>query len=324
MKLLTVVVSYNLPGFLENFVKSYLHFCPVGELLVVDNHSTHPGVAAFLQSVASDRVHWRLSPMRNDDSRKTGSLYDANNLAIDFALSRNYDYVLFLQDDMQFVGWDRDLEACLARVFSDSSVSIASPVMLQDVENFLRRYQRRGSCWVSMDQGFFSTGIMSTAWIRRHAFRFAGNEWTLSAQCAARGWNAAALPRSFVTFLPWPAVRRAGTIIGRDLDSSETLFFERIARAPDHTPVGEHAVLALPGSAQDECRPTYAQVLFPYQFSQIDLRRMLATGVFNLRYVGRGSLRIPSRTLIARCIVTVAVGVLRRRLLRVGRWWSAS
>lgn len=68
-----------------------------------------------------DRVMFRT--LGNEGPSKTGSLYDAYNLAIDFALQADFDYLNLVQADCQLMWWNEGLVARLDEILSAIRVS---------------------------------------------------------------------------------------------------------------------------------------------------------------------------------------------------------
>src|SRR6202035_3633533 len=114
MRLLTIIVTCDLPGYLGNLLRSLHTLFPVGDTLVVDNG--HDG--AQTQSVI-----WREMPnayylgrQSNRTDRKVGSLYEAYNSAIEFGLQQKYEFLHFVQDDMQWMWYQPGILARIANV----------------------------------------------------------------------------------------------------------------------------------------------------------------------------------------------------------------
>lgn len=306
--LLTVVVTFNLPGCLINFVKSYLTYCDLGELLVVDNQSTDPQLRNFINSIQSERIIVKIMDIPNCNDQKVGGLYQANNFALEYAKKENYKYILFCQDDMQFFRFDRNLELNLEILYSDSTTSMVNPTVMKGVdERFFKGYKWNPNIksWICLDYAVIDVAIISIQWAIKNDFKFLNSEAESSMALNKKKYFVAVLNEPFLVYLPWPPVRRYGLIVGKDLPISNELFFSPIKRI-NLIKEGQGVEIP-PPTIYECCMPNYAKVLQPYWYTDIMFYPLTIKSLFKNRYVGKGSLRIPGRF---HFVFQVALGLL--------------
>ena len=306
---LTVVVAYNLPGCLRNFVNSYLKYCKQGSLLIVDNQSSNQIQQEYLKAISSSRIIVKILDKPNLNESKVGSLYDANNYAIEYAKTGNYKYIILCQDDMQFFRFSDNLEIELDRLYLDASISMVNPTAMKEKEHLNSthyKWNNLSTCWANTNYASIDVAIISLNWIVENNFKFLDTETRTSESLLHKGFRVAVLKKPFLVFIPWPPVRRRGVIIGSDLPITDELFF-----LPNDTKIRHfneedaREVYAV----SDYCIPNYAKVLYPYWFTDIQNIPLESKRIFKARYlknkIGSGTVRIPQVSFFIKCIVVV-------------------
>ena len=133
MKVLSVVVCHNLYYLLRNTLESLLENFPFGDVVVVDNGSTNQELIEYLRSRELSEPRLKVVfRSDNDETKRIGSLYEANNWAIEYSIENGYDYVCFVQDDVQYMWTDPNIMEKVAAIFDqEQGVSNVSPAFLK-------------------------------------------------------------------------------------------------------------------------------------------------------------------------------------------------
>ena len=116
MKLLNCVTSYQRYPYLRNTVESLLEYFRFGDTLVVDNGSTDQTLLRYLEELEGRGLSVMLRSWKGETERP--GLNDGMNDAVDFAADRGYDFIQFVQDDMQFMWHDPSILDTVQNVFS--------------------------------------------------------------------------------------------------------------------------------------------------------------------------------------------------------------
>jgi len=227
-RVLHAVVGHKLPVYFLNAVRSVRMLAPDDDLLVVDNASGLPQLAAALaQLEATDGRVRVIQRMSNDLSRNTkvGGLYDAYAEVLSYAQDGGYDLLHLIQGDMQMLWWgaaavDRALE--LYERFPDC-VNIHTTAIPQD--------RRLSDAVAPVDEGIMAlagyglsdTGIYHLARWRERGVSFQDSEQGHARFYERQGLRVLCHPWPPVAQVPWPAVVRNGEVKGREVVPSHAL-----------------------------------------------------------------------------------------------------
>lgn len=207
----------------------------------------------------------RLDIRENISGMRTGSLYDANNDALAFAHSK-YDFVSFLQADMQVVWWD---SAILLRARAlTATVSQGSGVSFYTQLPIMGKHPRPYEKWMRDEnlQAYRSSGHVDVCLLPifsgyNSGFVFQGTERELSMQ---RSFESATLffhPFPYVAPIPFPSTLR-------DLDWAKTKKRNRttipILRINDNFSVNFQREEFHPFSMEQSVVPNQWSTLIPY------------------------------------------------------------
>lgn len=287
---LHVVVGAGIIPHFRNALESIIRntedvvFAVYNSISMVDEHS----FAEFLAlSEFGDRVVF--ATLGNRGPSKTGSLYDAYNLAIDYALERDFDYLNFVQGDCQLMWWSDSLVARLDEICSVYEkiegrgvfcVGTVFPVLGKFVGSSFSNdifFDTDLNCLVAEGAAVADVGIFSVSGIRASNFRFFGTEEEL--QKTYRRSKVPMLDVPCVAFIPWPAAVRNGRVVGEVFEPlspgapllrlKDGFMPDRIQSRPDREPFWMEKYVA----------PNGWDCLFPYWPTSIEnpkwLRRRL-------------------------------------------------
>lgn len=295
----------------------------------------------------TSRVVFRT--LGNQGPSKTGSLYDAYNMAIDFAAEADFDYLNLVQADCQLMWWSDGLVARLDQIFSVADaldgprvlcVGTDFPVFGKFVGSNIHENMVFNSdlqCFVETSAGMGDVGIFSMSVIRASGFRFVGSEAQLQESSRRDGYIVPLLDVPCIAFIPWPASLRNGKVVGTVIEPLPV--GTPILRLVDGaTPEATAASWGIaPIWMEDWVRPNGWDCLFPYWPTSLEnpkwfKRRLMACGALGVKPwatasqvfddVSHQALRwpsVPARRDIARALGT---GYLRefityqRRVLR--------
>ena len=221
-RVLHAIVGHKLPIYFVNAIESVLVMTETDDILVVDNASNLPTLTRELQSIASrePRVQLLLRDT-NDISRnsKVGGLYDAYNEVIAHALGQGYDYLHIIQHDMQLVWWDETVVRYAREIFAEypECVNVSTLALPQNICLSGSLEYVKPKLVLLRQYGLTDTGLYDLAKWRAHDMRFGDSETAHSQKYLAEGMRVFLHPLPTVAYIPWPAVVRAGQVIGREV-----------------------------------------------------------------------------------------------------------
>ncbi len=267
-RLLTCVISYNRFHYLRNTVESMLAHFRIGDALVVDDGSDDPRLLDFLDELARNGV--RVVRLSRDLTSFHGGLYAAMNAAVELATEEGYEYLQFVQDDMQFVRHDPEILMRVDEIFERHPD--AAQVTLAFFKKIVLTMPERvewieGGDWFRIrDYGIADTGIVRVPLLREHDFRFGPTEGAGSQHWLERGFHAYALHAPVLAWIPWPAVYSGKQLLGtlqpppRDyyLAPLDEIAVARLRNLPAGT-LAYH---------EDYCLPWEWSCLSPYWFTR--------------------------------------------------------
>ena len=190
MKTICATFSHERYAGLVNAIASIKRHFPMMDILVVDDGSCDARVAAWCENqlLEGRLVHFyvRTSPKPRDS--RVGGLYENMQYALDWALARDYDMMLTMQDDLQCLWGGQEVLEDVAEFFQRCEGAF----YLQS------RYSRRGSDYVDvylyydreldayrMARACNAVGFFSLARLRVSRFHFGRSEQE-SAEIAGR------------------------------------------------------------------------------------------------------------------------------------------
>lgn len=215
--LLHVIVGAGVPDYFANCLDSVSRNSShdvLGYYNWVNDRDLH-AASEIARKKKSEHVEILLQ--RNLEGRRTGSLYDAYNRAIDRALGK-YRYISFIQADMQMMWWnDRIIEACDSIVESFQEENAGSLCFFSQIpvqgkrEDYYSNWRDKDGELILSQPGAADVAIYALNPIFARGFRFGGSEEDFSALCAKRGVRLCLLPYPFLAPIPFPKTVREGT-----------------------------------------------------------------------------------------------------------------
>lgn len=264
MRLLTAVFSYNRYFLLKNTLDSWMEYGPGGDLLIVDDGSTDTRVEALLAEVAQ-KPGCTVRSQSRDNGQAHGGLYANMNVAAAHAIERGYDYVFFLQDDLQFMWKDDGFQERVERIFRDCpDAAMVSPVFQRGILAPQMRQRLvphpSGPCWHLTPYAIVDVGIMPVRLLKEKEWLFGKEERSNSDHWVKWGYKLYAMRAPTVAFVPWPEVWSGTGRFGKERSPKEAYFLK---------PLDDTQTSALRSStdipfAEDYCLPWKWSCLSPY------------------------------------------------------------
>lgn len=148
----------------------------------------------------------------NNPAARTGSLYEANNMALDYARSK-YDFVSFVQADMQLMWWDSAIvsksRALLASIGDQPEVSFYTqlPILGKHPSPY-EQWRRDEDLSVYRTHGHVDVCLLPIFGNYNSKFSFVGTEEELSIRRSAEGAILFLHPFPYLAPIPFPTTLR--------------------------------------------------------------------------------------------------------------------
>lgn len=219
---LHVLVGAGFPHIFQNALKTLVQNTDDDVLAIYNRVSPKDQFDADSISRFHSSKRVKVIERTNEGHRKVGGLYSAYNLALDWARG-SYEYVSFIQADMQVLRWPKDAKRTVQLAFENPHNAVFC------VSTSLRTFGFSSSDHYSLeaigeDLGFrlnegravTDVGVFSMALVESEYFRFDASEGALSARMLSKGFQMAELDRPWLVFVPWPPTVRDGRLFGMD------------------------------------------------------------------------------------------------------------
>jgi len=248
MKLLNCIFSYNRFYYLKNTVESLLEFFRFGDTIVFDDGSDDLAVVNYLSELENRGIQVIRQHRWSEEYYlyMHGGYYENHDQGIAFASDHGYDYIRFIDDDVQFMWHDPEFLNRVERIFR------TFPDALQIIDFFsnaigrdraIRRLQPilHANCYYNYPFGMCTMGIVSVNLFKEHRFRYGnGREMTNSNWWRRRGYKAYALHAPTMVQVPWPEVIQDGKRVAKGckpvnkyyLKPLDSLQIERLVSRP--------------------------------------------------------------------------------------------
>jgi hypothetical protein len=234
---LHVVVGHGLPTYFLNTVRSVRATAPKDPVLVIDNASPQPELRSALRRMAAQDPKIDLIVRSSNElrrNRKVGGLYEAYEMAFEYAVERDFDLLHLMQGDFQLMWWDDDLVARSCQLYA------AHPHCVNIQMQFLSRDKKLADELAPAghgltrlkNYGLTDTGLYHLGRWQARAMRFAANEQAHARRYLGEGLEVLCHPWPTDAPIPWPAVIRNGTQRGREVVTGKPFLLKPL-RPPD-------------------------------------------------------------------------------------------
>ena len=161
----------------------------------------------------------------NDTSRnaKVGSLYQAYNEVVDYALGHGYDFLHILQHDMQLLWWGEIVLRRAAEIYAEypECVNISTLMQTQYVSTAAELEYVKPKLVRLPYYGLTDTGLYHLGRWREREMRFMDSESAHARTYYGEGLRVLLHPLPVIAPIPWPAVVRGGKVKGREVRTRE-------------------------------------------------------------------------------------------------------
>jgi len=269
-----VVGSGNVPYFI-NAIRSILDL-DAGDVFAAYNFISEDDRSELKRRKHEIASAKHLEVFENDTTLRTGSLYLANNAGLSFGRG-NYDFVSFVQADMQLMWWN---EKILDRS-RDIVDSLGSPARISFYTQLpiLGKHSRPYERWDRNDriEEFSSFGHVDVCLLPIYdslnsEFRFEGSEESLSNESVRNRDIIILHPFPFIAPIPFPATVRDRRVhqSSEDRRNSYPILKVEEGYSPNFMSTGLHPI-----SMEQTIRPNGWACLFPYWPSDLESRNWL-------------------------------------------------
>jgi hypothetical protein len=236
-KVLHVVVGHGLPAYFLNAVRSVRAASPRDHLLVIDNASRDRGLHDQLARMAdTDELVDVIFRTENDleQNGKVGSLYSAYEVALDYAIGREFDLLHLMQGDFQLMWWDADLVARSMQIFDAHPRCVN--IQLQIFSRDMQLTDEVESCGADgltrlRKYGLTDSGLYHLGRWRAWDMRFGPSEQAHGERYLGDGLEVPCHPWPTDVPIPWPAVVRGGVQRGREVITSKPFLIKPLSAA---------------------------------------------------------------------------------------------
>lgn len=269
---LHVVVGHGLPVSFLNAVRSLQAAAPGDAILVIDNASPDEALRAELGALAAADSRLEVVLRSENDVRsnaKVGSLYTAYALAFARAVAAGYDLVHVLQGDMQTLWWDDEAVDRALALFEahPTCVNVATLLLPRDrqLTDELEASKSEGVLRLRK-YGLTDTGLFHLGRWAALGCAFGTSEREHAGRFLEAGFEVLCHPWPTDAWLPWPAVVRNGTQVGKEVRSGAPFLLRPLG------PEAVHRVKAATGPVwlEDACVPWGWTCLTPMWTTGLD------------------------------------------------------
>jgi hypothetical protein len=221
-RVLHVVVGHALPGYFLNAVRSLRAVAPADRLLIIDNASPQAELRAGLQRLADADGNIELILRSANDlrvNRKVGGLYDAYEMAFDYAMAGDFDLLHLVQGDFQVMWWDEDLVRKSWAIFESNPRCVNIQLQIWSKDRRLTGDLATTAAGLVKMRNY---GLTDTGLYHLGRWRYLGMSFGTAEQSHARryldeGLEVICHPWPTDAPIPWPAVVRNGVQKGREV-----------------------------------------------------------------------------------------------------------
>lgn len=192
-----------------------MEYFQFGDTVVIDDGSDNLELLDYLFSLQRRGIgviHRPRWPAPGFYVMPHGGLYENMDAAIDFAMSHGYDYVNFIQDDVQFMWHSPNLLSEIERIFHTlpnacQVGNIFDKAILKDARKPRFQPVPQADCYHITFHAMADIGIIPVALIKELGFHFGnGVESSNSLWWYRRGYKRYCLKSPTMAWVPWPEV----------------------------------------------------------------------------------------------------------------------
>ena len=235
MKLLNCIISYNRYYYLKNLIESLEEFFPYGDTVIIDDQSDNPSTKEYLNELRSKGI-----PVFSTTVDKTGllhgGLYHAMDMGMQYAVENGYDYINYLQDDLQCMWYDGQFEQRVTKLFSfsDKVLSVHSvflkKIMAYELTERIKLYPQLDAYHLT-PYAIPDISIVPVDRFTRLGVKFADstNENAFNKTLYERGFITLIPKVPHFAWIPWPETTRYGVSAGDEAPPVTKYYYKPIS-----------------------------------------------------------------------------------------------
>lgn len=217
-------------------VESLEEFFPYGDTLIVDDQSENANVLSYLDQLEDTGMLIFSTTIDKSAGLYKGGLYHAMDLAMDYAVAHRYDYVNYLQDDMQCMWYDHDFQNRIEKLFSwsDTVLSVCSEFF----KKIDMRWALRSASLVPDVDGYDrrplaipAASIVSVERFKNLDFRFSDHkqERDFNRILYQEGYSSLTPRLPHFAWIPWPKATAYGVTTGTEKPPKKKYYYRPIS-----------------------------------------------------------------------------------------------
>ena len=277
MKILNCVISYNRSHYLKNMIDSIKEFFPYGKTIIVDDQSNNIHTQNYLNDLKIREYVVLNTKIDKTNNLFKGGLYHAMDIGMQYAMDHNYDYINYLQDDMQCMWYDKDFENTVEKIFrsSENVLSICSEFYKK-----ITSYRQRNQISIFQDIGAYdrkplaapAVSIISIERFKKLKFKFGDydSEFSYNTPLSNLGYYCLTPKAPHFAWIPWPKTTTFGVTKGVEKPPVKKYYFKPIVGKKLDKFLNRD-LIKIP-YIEDYCQTWGYLSLKPYWFTQFSLQ----------------------------------------------------
>lgn len=218
-EILFVIFSYNRGKYLKNCVDSIFENCPGiknENIMIYDDHSDDPKTVDILDAL-QQKIKVNINKGKNPAISRRG-LYHNMNKALQDAIKGRFNYIFFIQEDLQFVREldSRFLSECQKILESDPNIIQIQPLFFKgtikekEYSQFLKMNEEFQYYYGNPHQlyGIADIGLTKVEPLRVDDWQFDHEETINMKKGTQKGWLYVKPKNPIMMYLPWPETYR--------------------------------------------------------------------------------------------------------------------
>ena len=219
MKIFIFIFHKDRFDYLDNLlisIKKNLRLPKISYEIIIQDASQKKKVQNRLKKISKDYKIVLENKDHQNDNKNLGGLYKSMNIALNYSLKNNGEFMLFLQDDMQFVS-EFDIKSLnhIKEIFEKTNAIYINNtfVRLSKYKTFNKFViSKCNSFYHNLDNSYNDTGIFNLKGLKKINFQFRNSENENEKFFKNHGLSSINLKNPFVSYIPWPMTSRRGKL----------------------------------------------------------------------------------------------------------------
>ena len=266
LRLLNCIFSYNRYNYLKNTVESLNEFFPFGKTCIFDDGSDDTKVLKYLNDVSLKGIDV-FKNNKNVKNQVHGGLHYNMTKALELANDFGYDYIFFLQDDVQFMWYDKNFLDKVEYIFKSCNDALAYiPLFFKRINYVdLCEYDDTVGHYRGGKHGFSDIGVASVNILNKIKFKFHSSESDTSRYWFDLGYRVYFSFSPVLAFVPWLATFRYNELQNKVTPPLKRYYLKPLSKLQIESLMNHHPD-DLPFH-EDFCKPLGWRCKTPYAYS---------------------------------------------------------